>query len=536
MAIPVKSKAEVLLSLIKSFNQDSRTGIATHEHSVWYDNFFNPLADQTADLHIIMDFVNKSSSLDELELIVRDPAYQDRLRFALDISFSDVQTLISNTIDYKISNFNEVRKSAIASRGYVRLYFSSGSNVTLGAGIEVQTLSGIKFTTTNSFSNFTPSFDSTESLYYVDSAIQCTEAGQIGNVDTGSIKKLSFGAPNLVKVLNLQRTKFGRDRESDLEVIDRTRASLLSKRTSLLKGFVDTVSGYDGVQDVSVILQGNDLMKRREKNAVDVYLIAEEKIQTKEDKFNSVSARYAWERMDNELSFDTYPTAYSGADKYAYKLLSQPVINISGISYSTSPSGSYSSIGSSYSFVPDTTGVWASSVRGHDHVVLDAGAIPNNVWVKINYTYDRLYKDLHTLFQNYENYLVGADILIKKGKEIPVDVTIHDAKIFSGYIESEVKDVIESDLRIFFTGGTDSNSVVRLMSKLGASLDKSDLLEVILSVAGIDRMDTDLFDVKINGVSMGATTSVPLDSYMRLNSVAFINNSIVISEINSVQS
>lgn len=533
MAIPVKNKADVLLDLIRSFNQDSKTGVATYEHSVWYDMFFNPMSDQITDLYIIMDFVNKSSSLDELELVVRDPAYQDRLRFALDISFADVQTLISNTIDYKISNFNEIRKSAIASRGYVRLYFNSGNNVTLGAGIEVQTLSGIKFTTINSFTNFTPSFDSGENLYYVDSAIQCSEAGQIGNVETGSIKKLSFGAPNLVKVINLQRTKFGRDRESDLEVIDRTRTSLLSKRTSLLKGFIDTISGYDGVQDVSVILQGNELMRRREKNAVDVYLIAEEKVQTKEDIFNSVSARYAWERLDNELSFETYPTAYSGASTYAYKLLSQPVIDVSGVSYSTSPDGVYSSIGSSYTLNKDTTGVWFSSVRGHDHVVLNAGAIPNNVWVKVNYTYDRLYKDLHTLFQNYENMAVGADLLIKKGKEIPIDITIYDAKIFAGYTESEVKAVIQSDLGIFFTGGTDSNGTVRLMSKLGASLDKSDLLEVVLAVQGIDRMDTDLFDVKVNGVSMGATTSVPLDSFMRLGTVTFVDSNSVVGEISS---
>jgi len=533
MALPIKNKANIILDLIKSFNEDSKTGVATYEHSVWYDMFFNPMSDQISDLYVIMDFVNKSSSLDELELVVRDSAYQDRLRFALDLSFPEVQTLISNVIDYKISNFNEVRKSAIASRGYIRLYFNSGANVTLSAGLEVQTIAGVRFLTTNSFVDLAPSFDSSEGLYYVDSAIRCTEAGQLGNVETGTIKRITLGAPNLVKAINLQRTKFGRNREADLEVIDRTRTSLMSKRTSLIKGFIDAVSGYDGVQDVAVVLHGNNLMVRREKNAVDVYLIAEEKLQLKEDTFNSVSARYAWERMDNELSFETYPTAYSGANTYAYKLLSQPVIDISGISYSTSPDGVYSSIGSSYTFVQDSTGVWATSVRGHDHVVLDAGAIPNNVWVKVNYTYDRLYKDLQTLFQNYENIAVGADLLIKKGKEIPVDITIYDAKIFAGYTESEVKDVIQSDLSIFFTGGTDSNGTIRLLSKLGASLDKSDLLEVVLAVQGIDRMDTDSFDVKVNGISMGATTSVPLDSFMRLGSVTFVNGNIVVGEINS---
>lgn len=533
MAIPVRSITEILADLIKDFQQDAKTGIPTYKHSFWDDMFFTPLANQTADLEIVIDFISKSRSLDELELVVRDGAYQDRLRFALNLSFPDVQSLISTTINNLISNWNETRKPAKKARGYIRLYFNTGNNITLSSGIEIQTLEGIKFLTKNSFTNFTPLYDATEGLFYIDSAIECNQAGTIGNVEIGTIKQITLGAPNLVKAVNLERTKFGKDIETDLEVIDRNRSGWASKRNSVLKGFIDSVKNYDGVYDVSVILQGDDLMLRTDKNAVDVYLLAEEKVQSKEDIFNSVSARYAWERIDDELNFLTYPTPYSGSDTPAFKLLSQPLISVSAISYSSTPTGSYTDIGSAYTVKQDTTGVWAYSVKGHDHVVINAGIVPNNSWVKVAYTYDRLYKDLQILFNKYENRLIGADLLFKKGKEIPVDITIYDPIIFAGYIVAEVEAVIENDLRLFFEGGTDSNNVVRLLSKLGASFDKSDLLQTALNVQGLDRMNSDLFKVLVNGVEMGETITLPLDSYARLRSVAFVISGSTINEITS---
>lgn len=533
MSIPVKSTVDILTNLIADFQQDSKTGIATYKHSVWWDIFFQPLADQISDMEIIVDFVSRSRSLDELELVVRDASYQDRLRFALNLSFPDVQTLISNTIDNLISNWNEVRRPAVQARGYIRLYFNSSNPVTLSSGIHVQTLDGIQFLTTNSFTSFVPLYDSNEGLYYIDSAIKAVNAGQTGNVEIGSIKQLSGGVPDLVKIINLFRTKFGKDRESDLEVINRNRSAWSARRNSVLKGFIDRVGAYEGVLDVTVILNGNELMTRKDKNAVDVYLLAEEKVQSKEDIFNSVDARYAWERINDELNFEIYPTAYSASDEYAFKLLSQPAINISAVSYSSTPSGSFTDIGSAYAFNQDTTGVFAYSVKGHDHVVLNAGAVPDNSWVKIEYTYDRLYKDLQTLFDNYENKIIGADLLFKKGIELPVDITIYDMKVITGYVEADVKDVVENDLRLFFEGGTDSNSVIRLFSGLGASLDTSDLLQVALNVQGVDRMNTDLFTATVNGVDIGQTTTVPLNSYMRLNSVTFITSGVTINEINT---
>lgn len=524
MSIKIPSTAEILAEILQEIKIDASNGMAVYEHSSVYDYVISPLLAQVKDTRILADFISRSRSIIELAEVVKDNAYKDALRFALNFTFSEVETFISLTIDNWAKSFGEERKLALKSRGYIKLFFTQGDNVTLSAGLELGTLEGIKFNTINSFNDFPPSFDSLEGLYYVESAIEAQVAGSSGNVSTGTIIQIFGTSPNLIKAYNPDRLKFGSETESDLQFIERLKNLFQSRRTNVIGGFINSLINYPGVQDVSIVMPGDPLQVRNVKNAVDVYLIAEEKNQNQDDIFNSVDARYAWERLDDELSYQIYPTPYVNGEA-AFKLSHPPLTQVSSVGYASGVGGSFTNI-ANYSVSQDSTSVFAYSIKAHDHVIIDAGELPNNVWVKVSYSYDRLYRDLQNLWKKYEFSLIGADLLIKKAIKKVVDITVElNLTLEKEPFRIDVQNVVTSDYNIFFEGGVDSNNTTRNIMRLGQRLDKSDLLSLVTVVDGVDRINLDTFSVKIDGAEMDQIYLPNITEYLRLGTVTFLGAS-----------
>lgn len=519
--IKVKSQEEIIKEIISDIKTNSTDGIATYVHSPAYDIFVEPLSRQEADSEVLADFISRSRSLDEMEEIVNTPDYINNLAFAIGLSYNDTKTLISTTLNNLVSNWNETRKTAQKSKGIIRLYFNSNSNVTLNAGLTFETEDGKQFITTNSFNNFVPYYDSLEGLYYVDSAIESVIAGAMYNVIVGTI--IVNNNNGIQKVVNLKETKFGRDLETDIELIQRVRESWKSREVSTLSGLVRKVKSFPGVYDCSVVMPFDSLQVRNEKNAVDIYILGEEQYQPKIDNFNIVSAKYAYDIIDDELNYEVYPIPYDSTGYTYFKLLNQPLITVNSVQYSSTPSGTFSDIpDDSYEIITDTSGVFKKSVRGNDVVKVLNSAITATGWVKVNYVYDSIYENLQNLIMNYENSIIGADILFKKAQEQNVDISVL-VSIFEGSLSlSEIQQTIVDDLTIFFGGGTDSNGIIRTQFKLGQKLDKSDIADVILSVQGVDFVDLDSFSVKIDDVEMGTTYKPDITKYLNLNTVTFL--------------
>lgn len=522
MAIKIPSTAEILAEILQEIKIDASDGVAVYEHSSVYDYVIAPLLDQVKDTRILADFISRSRSILELEEVVKDKAYQDALRYALNLTFPEVEELISLTIDRWAGCFNEFRKTSKKARGYVKLYFTTGDNVTLAAGLEIGTLKGIKFVTINSFNSFTPLLDNAEGLYFIESAVEAEIAGIKGNIEAGNAIVLFGNAANLVRVHNPNRFKFGSDVENDLQFIERLKNIFQSKRTNVIGGFINSMINYPGVQDVSVVMPEDPLQVRNVKNAVDVYLIGEEKLQSQEDIFNSVEARYAWERLDDELSFQIYPTPYESINQVAFKLSQPPLMEVSSVGYTSILGGSFTNV-SNYNVSQDSTSVFANSIKAHDHIIIEGGEIPNNCWVKINYSYDRLYRDLQTLWKKYETRLIGADLLIKKATKKTVDISVEAYLTQEGEpFRDIIEDTIVSDCNIFFEGGVDSNNITRNMNRLGEKFDKSDILNVMLDVSRVDRINLNTLSIKIDGVEMDQVYEPNITQYLRLGTVTFL--------------
>jgi len=518
MGIKIKSVDEIKTDIRTDINTDADIGVALYENSVGSDVFVTPLANQIYDTNIFQDFSSRCKSLTQLEQIVKDVRYKEILRYVLNLTYDEVLALISSAIDNLISNYNETRKPASKSRGYVRLYLNSANPITLSAGFSVETLNGIKFLTTNSFTAFVPSYDSTRGLYYIDSAVESVLTGLLTNVEPNTIVKLSSGIGTIVAVNNLYRTRFGRGQETDLEVIARVRNILASRNQSVFNGILSTILYYPGVVDAKIVFPGDDEMVRNEKNAVDIYILGDEKIETKSDIFNIFSGQYMYERIDNELDYEI-ASIVTEAESSKFKCLSQPVIALEAVEYANVYTGVYSDISGTLN--KDLTGVFANSYKAHDYVSVPNELLSTSGFIKLTYSYDRLYLDLQNIVRNYNYYIIGADILFKKAIEKQVDISVIFYPL-TGYNEDDIKATIISDLGIFFEGGIDSNGVDRTFMGLGDGIDLSDVENVILDVEGVDYIDLASFKLYVDDVEVSATRYIPLLSeYLRFNNISF---------------
>lgn len=522
MSIPIKSRDSIESQLLQDIVLTQPKGASFEKGSAAYDIFIRPLSGQLTDLNIIIDYVSRQRSLDELEKVVKDANYQQRLREALNYTLTELKAQIKRDINNLVGNWNIIRTPAKASRGYIRLYSESPSALTFNAGQQVGTIDdSATFVTLNGFSNVVPNYSAEVGLYYVDCPIECTLVGSAGNQTVGRIRRLKSSISGITSCNNLEKTLFGSDEESDIALISRARTSWRSRNNNVLGGLLDTVNNYPGVIDTSVIFYGNELMKRNARGAVDVYLIAENKIQTAEVVANSVSARYVYEVLNDETTFEVYPPPFSSDNLLRFKLPSQPVLEISNVAYKTTVGGSYTNINNAnYQLIKDSTGVFAYSVQGNDTLEIVGNIIPDNSFVKITYTYNRLLRDLQALVDVNLSRIPGADILFKLGTELAVEV-IATPYVFANYVPAEVYQVMSSDLNIFFEGGTDSNGIERPGFKLGETLDKSDLLGVLLDVEGVDRISLDNFIVRVNQQTISDQYVPLISEYLRLGSTSF---------------
>lgn len=525
----VKSKDVILQEILDDIKTDSYSGVAYYENSVPYDIFINPLTGQTFDTNILADFVKRCISFSELQNISLNPSYKDLLRYALNLTYDEVTQLISLAIDNLALNYGGARKNAVNSVGYIRIYFNKSTAINVSQAILFSTEDGVQFQTKNYFNNFTPYYDSGEALYYVDAYIEAIIAGKSGNVEAGRIIKINTTFPNIAKAVNRERTKFGKDAETDLEFTDRMLSTLRSRDSNVLGGIIENVLTYPNILDVSLVLPNDIDQNRYQKNAVDVYIISDERLQIKEDTFNINSARYAWERIGNEIDFEIAPLSIDS--NVYFKCLSQPVAYINSVSACDTPDGTYTTI--SGDLVKDYTGAFATSSKGNDYVSIPESFLSGYNYVKINYNYDRTFIDLQNYIRNYKNYIVGGDILFKKGTEKLITISVA-FKTLQGYDTDTVQNIIISDLTIFFEGGIDSNGINRLMFKLGQSFDLSDVQRIILDTEGVDYIDLDSFKVYIDGAEITSDTYTPsFSQYIRVGNVSFtsLGNYTTINEI-----
>lgn len=475
----IKTKEEVLANL-RSIIEGLNVDITTADHSTVYDVFLSPVSQEIEKLYKLLDYVSKISSYDGLKSLLE---MSDDDKIDLSEGFApksdgtaytaaEVEAIISTDIENYASNYNITRDPGTKATGNVRFYRRDNSAMTIPTGTIVSTsgLSPIYFETTTSIVNETPSYDSSKGMYYVTASVRALLPGSDGNVGKTKINVISPPIPDIaITCSNPSDLSGGTDPESDSALLERTRGGWAVSNVNTVEGYINLMKENENVQDAIVIGPTDSEMERQLPGAIDIWVAASENLVAVEQKI----------------------TYHSSQDEYL--LLNPPVTSISSVKKDEDQSIVSSS---KYSLSSDT-GVNALSTEAQDKISFSETLEDGKVYV-ITYYYDKIIFDLQSVFDLDANNVVDCDVLVKKGERILIDV-VAEFTVFPDQITKEAGiQAINSLLTVFFNGGTYSYATY-FSKKFGEDVVSSIVRELILSIRGIDRLETVGWEFKRRG-------------------------------------
>lgn len=413
--------------------------------------------------YVLLDYVNTIKSLNGIANLLSNTTFKTDIMNALELdSLTDVEDLISADLDDLASVFGVTRRAAISAKYMQRFYRSddnSGSPITIPVGTTVKTADGSTSAAVTASVPQVPVLDTDNGLYYAEETVTATVDGTDGNVVLGSLKILSPQIGQATSTSNVSLLTSGVDEETD--------AALISRIENVRKGRnLQTKAGLENVAlgtaedstlnftDALVVDPSSALMTRAYAGSVDIYVVGKD-VQTIEERINHIAAGTT------------------------YTLSNQPVESV--ISVAGSTSGPLA-----YVFIQDVISAVYGSTRANSTLTVPGG-LAGEV-LTVSYRIDQAIVDAQRLVDSDEDFIVsGADILFRQGDQTTINIEIQ-VFYFGTRSQSLVKADIESDLAVFFAGGTTSNGE-RLTAKiLGENIDRSDVLSIVTDIDDVDRV------------------------------------------------
>ena len=436
-------------------------------------------------LHVIKDYLNKIGTFEGMLDILRDSSLQSNLAEALGTTYEETSDLISADIDNRMEMWGFTRTPAIYAKGVIRLIFNNSNAVTIAAGTQMLAQDqNIRYELTEDVSGREPILIAGN--YVIDVFAVCTTSGTAGNiVESTRFDLVDLSILNFMYAYNYYDINNGVDEESDSNFVTRVRSNRLQhgvgSQSWLYNKIFSDPRVYDltimGLEDANAIADGRAQFERD--YGIDIWIqaletrhVITENFMPDEDGNHTVKSLPIVDYNIIQTLNMTLLRVRSARDRSTYEVIE---VRYSG-----------------------------------------TGADPPN----IVYTIDETIQDLQESILDPEYWLLGGreQIFIKKAYQIYLDIYVK-IHIEGGYTFDDVESDVRSDIFKFIEGGTTSAGVTFTKKKLGESIDKSDLLEVILAVDGVDRVDLDTYSVTRH--DRGSLSSDPIptsyNSFFRYN-------------------
>ncbi len=313
--------------------------------------------------------------------------------------------------------------------------------------------------------------------YELEVSVQATVAGTIGQVGPNRITRPLRTLVGFDNVYNRNRTSTVTDRETNNELIERYKFSIIGTQVASKSGLkLSILSNFQDAGNVRIVTPGNSLITRSgvNGNAIDAYITGAQSI-TRQDIQEFIGI--------NQLII----------------LDNQPVQNVvSVIEFIQSID---------YEFVKDTTGI-SNSVRAQDAIrfLPTAASLPTvGGNLTINYNQNILIENIQNeLVSNPDNIVGGQDILIRSGDEIFIIIGA-TLTVLSGFSFTTIKNAITIVLVDFInTFG------------LGDNVEESDLQAIVRNISGVDNFIFTILD-RLGGSSVGDII-IELNEFARTSS------------------
>ena len=308
--------------------------------------------------------------------------------------------------------------------------------------------------------------DSELGYYYVDAQVVCDTIGTIGNVAVGAISYVEVAGVD--GCTNLNATTGGTDEQTNEELVA-TIAATARGNLGTRTGYESLVRTNFGSTDIKVIAPTDpESVRAQFGGAIDVVVLDEEQTPITDEEHIFVSV-VGTPRI--------YPTF-------------KPIMSVTNVELGegytagvTGPVTLVEGVTGDYEVFYDIYSVNRRSDIDSSFIALHINScVPTEPsTVTINYTIAASIAAIQDFLDLDDNKVLGSDVLVKAGIEIPVDITA-DIRIFSGYNSTTVTASISSALTTLFDA-----------KLLDEDTQASDVISVITNVAGVDSVDLSTF-------------------------------------------
>ena len=464
-----QSFTDIVTRLITNL-KNAMPGIDTRVGTVLRDSFLTPEATEFLDAYNTIDVVSANQGVNT----------------ASQQSDGSLENLAAN---YGISRYTGSYASGAVS--FYR-FNAPTETIAIPAGTIVytdMTAGRVTFRTLSTVNlTATSDFDPALGAYYVDAVVTCEIVGALGNVTAGGIVFTSVAG--IDGVTNKNDTSGGKDLQTNDELvalIQSTAQGNLGTRT----GYESMVRDNFAVDDVKIITPDDiDYARTRTVGAVDVTVLSGNRTPISE----------------------SFPFVSPAVTNYIVPTY-LPLFSVSQIT-GTGVSGAITLVeGEDYDVVYDTYSDYRRSVEEKSRINIHGTTGPtgtnliNNSMLDVSYNTSALVTNIQAFLEREENKVIGADLLVKMGIEIPtlVEATV---KIIPGYTTTVVQSDIETTLAAYF------NALL-----LDDDVQASDVITVIGNVAGVDSVNVETFKF-----ALVSAPTVPVEEvtagkqeYIRLN-------------------
>lgn len=311
--------------------------------------------------------------------------------------------------------------------------------------------------------------------YELEVTVQATVAGRIGEVGPNRINRPLRPLTGFDTVTNLVRTSSVTDIETNSNLLERYRISIIGTQLSARGGLRRALlSNFSDAGDVLVVNAGDPLITRagEDSGAVDVFITGSQEIS----------------RIESQ--------EFLGLNQLII-LDNQPVVSITGITGFT--------LGTDFEFVKDTSGV-SNSVRAQDGVRFIAGGSAPSIGssISIEYQQDVLIQNMQSFLDDEDNDVGGQDGLIRNGTQADITI-IAQLVVLPGFSFSVIQPAAITAI---------SNFINNL--GLGEDVERSDIQSVVRSISGVDNFIFSVLD-RVGGTG-NSDVSIEKNEFPRIAS------------------
>ena len=313
-------------------------------------------------------------------------------------------------------------------------------------------------------------------------SVEADSTGIAGNVSAGAINIL-IDPIDVDLVSNPAATTGGQEQESNTSYAARLIQASKARNIGTVNGITGLVLAQPNVQNVYVADVGDPVMIRENNlgGKVDVY-------------------------VQSESGYEGIVTGevevYIASNHYVF--LNQPVISIDQIEVD-SGSGYVVKSPTLYSLVKDT-GLLKDSTRAVDALVFAPALTPGN-YVRISYTYNKLFNDIQALLDSDPSHVAGIDVLVRGATETFVDVT-GAIQIGVGFVFSDVQTSIVNQITNYIEA-----------KSIGSRIVYGDIINIIHDTPGVvDLLPLSLLTKRGQGTA--STIQMLGNEYPRAGNIA----------------